>query len=102
MFAVQLSRGEVDDQVGDQEAYRIELSGVRRFAISAGTESIYRIRFNDLWQGRPTWLLNLSISFKVERRIGKNTLLEVVWRSLLGHINTPSLCPFKLYTSFYS
>ena len=45
----------MDVQVGGADnppAYRIELSGVRRFARATATESTYRVRFNDQWQGR--------------------------------------------------
>ena len=42
------------EQVGSAEEapYRIELTGTRRFARTAATESTYKARFNDEWQGR--------------------------------------------------
>jgi len=43
--------GGADDQEM-QPPYRIELSGVRRFARATASESTYRVRFNDQWQGR--------------------------------------------------
>ena len=41
-------------QVGgaDPDPYIIERSGVRTFARSAATETTYRVRFNEQWQGR--------------------------------------------------
>lgn len=42
-----------DVQIGYGEApYTIERAGTRKFAKSVATETTYKVKFNDLWQGR--------------------------------------------------
>ena len=44
---------DVDVQIGYGETpYIIERAGTRKFAKSVATETTYKVKFNDLWQGR--------------------------------------------------
>lgn len=43
----------VNEQTGGgEDSYRIECTGTRKFARSAATETTYKVKLNDQWQGR--------------------------------------------------
>jgi len=76
-------------QVGgaDQDPYVIERSGVRTFARRAATDTTYRARFNDQWQGkrlvdlrRQLYRLFEDLLARGRQGVAENDLLRVVIR----------------------
>ena len=77
------------EQMGGAEEvlYQIELSRVRLFARSAATESTYKVRFNNDWQGRRLRDIELQLRrlfedllARVREIINQNDLLRVTLR----------------------
>ena len=77
------------EQMGGAEEvpYRIELSGVRPFARSAATESTYRVRFKEQWQGRRLRDIQQQLRrlfedllARARENVNQNDLLRVVLR----------------------
>jgi len=84
----------------EEPPYRIELSGVRRFARATATESTYRVRFNDQWQGRRLRELRRQLYRMFEdvlerARVGleDNDLVRVIIRH--GALNHAVVIPLR-------
>ena len=77
-----------DEQEGcGAEPYKIDCTGTRKFARSAATETTYKVKFNDQWQGRRLRDLRRQLHRLFEEvldraRVGlnDNDLLRVVIR----------------------
>jgi len=85
--AFQINAGPAQVGGADPDPYVIERSGVRTFARSAATETTYRVRFNDQWQGRrlvdlrrQLYRLFEDLLARGRQGVADNDLLRVVIR----------------------